>query len=323
MRNISFKPRFFPFVNGKRKTISLFNFMPMKKSAIILYSLLFLFACQGIKKEKALAATQAKPQDILCEAADSATLQSLLKQFSGEKGTAMGMLVTKLGKAFLGVPYVSHTLEHGKEEPLTVESDALDCTTFAETALALARTIKSPEADLNRFARELENIRYRDGERDGYLSRLHYFSDWIRNNRQKGIVGEPAQKFGGPLDVQVDFMSTHPESYAVLKENPELVPEIAKQEKEVSAREYFFVPKEAIENKEQFLREGDIVGLATSIKGLDVAHVGILVEVEGRIHLLHASTQTNRVVISEEPLADMLQSKKIYTGIMIARPVDY
>jgi hypothetical protein len=295
----------------------------MKKIALILFSSFFLFACQNVQKEKAHAATQTKPQNIiLCEAPDSAKLQSLLKQFSGEKETPMGVLVAKLGKEFLDVSYVSHTLEHGKEEPLTVESDALDCTTFAETALALARTVKSPEANLGRFASELENIRYRDGKRDGYLSRLHYFSDWIHNNGQKGIVDEPAQEFGEALDIHVYFMSGHPESYAVLKENPELVPEIAKQEKDVSAREYFFVPKEAIENKEQFLREGDIVGLATSIKGLDIAHVGILVEVAGRIHLLHASTSTNQVIISEEPLADLLQNKKSYTGMMIARPIE-
>lgn len=294
----------------------------MKKIAFIIYGFLFLFACQNMQKEKLHASTQLKSTDVVCEPADSVQLHSILKQFFGKEELPVNQLIIRIGQQFIGVPYVSHTLEHGKEEPLTVEMDELDCTTFAETALALARTIKSSKSNFEQYTRELEQIRYRDGKRDGYPSRLHYFSDWIFNNRQKGLVSEPAQNFGKPLDIRVDFMSTHPESYSVLKENPQLVPEIAKQEKEISARDFYFLPKEEVEAREADLKEGDIVGLTTNIAGLDVAHVGILVEVNKRIHLMHASTQSNQVVISEKPLADLLQNKKSYTGIMIARPVN-
>jgi len=294
----------------------------MKKLGFIIYSLLVLFACQHIQKEKASAAIQTKTQAILCEAADSATIQLLLEKFQAEKETPVGQLMVHIGKEFLGAPYVAATLEHGKEEPLTVEADALDCTTFAETAFAISRSVKSHDNSFARFAQELEKIRYRNGKRDSYLSRLHYFSDWIYDSRQKGMTSEPAREIGSPLDVEVNFMSSHPESYPVLKANPELVGEIAKQEAEVSARDYFFIPKAEVETKEPFLHEGDIAGITTSIKGLDIAHVGILIQVEGRIHLLHASTTTNQVVISEEPLADLLHNKKSYTGIMIARPVE-
>ena len=294
----------------------------MKKLGFIIYSLLVLFACQNIQKEKASAAIQTKTEDVLCEAADSATIQSLLEKFHTEKEAPVNQLMVRIGQEFLGTPYVAATLEHGKEEPLTVEADALDCTTFAETVFALSRTLKSDDNSFARFARELEKIRYRNGKRDGYLSRLHYFSDWIYDSRQKGMTSEPALEIGSPLDVEVNFMSSHPESYPVLKANPELIGEIAKQETEVSARDYFFIPKAEVEAKEQFLREGDIAGITTSIKGLDIAHVGILINVEGRIHLMHASTTTNQVIISEEPLADLLQNKKSYTGIMLARPVE-
>jgi hypothetical protein len=288
----------------------------MVKTLLISISIFLFLACQTAQTQ------QTAPSDIVCQLADSAKFQSVIRQLGDRTDQPMGKLVADVGKQFLGVAYAEQTLEHGKDEPLTVELEGLDCTTFAETALAIARTLKSEKPDFSTFARELENLRYREGKRDGYLSRLHYFSDWIYDNEQKGLISQPTNDFGQPLDLFVNFMSTHPESYPVLNGNPELVSTLAEQEKVVSARNYFFVTKEEVESKESNLKEGDLVGLATSIKGLDVTHVGILVEVGSRIHLMHASTASNQVVISDEPLADFLQAKKSYTGILVARPID-
>ena len=116
-------------------------------------------------------------------------------------------------------------------------------------------------------------------------------------------------------------MSAHAESYAALKENPELTAIIAQQEKVISEREIFFLKKENVEANEDKLHEGDLVGLTTNIQGLDVSHTGILVRVNGHIHLLHASSSLGKVVISEEPLTELLTNKKSYTGIVIARPL--
>ncbi len=288
----------------------------MIKTTLISYCIFLFLACQTAQPK------QTGQPEILCQRADSAKFQSVMTQLADEADQPMGKLVADVGKQFLGVAYEEQTLEHGKDEPLTVELEGLDCTTFAETALAIARTIKSGKADFATFTRELENLRYRQGKRDGYLSRLHYFSDWIYDNEQKGLINQPAKTFGQPLDLEVDFMSTHPESYPVLKENLALVNTLAEQEKVISARRYFFVPKDEVETNESNLKEGDLVGLTTSIKGLDVTHVGIVVDSGGRKHLMHASTASNQVVISDEPLADFLQNKKSYTGILVARPLD-
>jgi len=288
----------------------------MIKTTLISFSIFLFLACQTGQTQ------QTRLSEIVCQLADSVKFESVIKQLGNRADQPMGKLVADVGKQFLGVAYAEQTLEHGKDEPLTVELEGLDCTTFAETALAIALTIKSGKTDFSAFTRELENLRYRQGQRDGYLSRLHYFSDWIYDNEQKGLISQPARNFGQPVNVTVNFMSTHPESYPVLKENPGLVSTLAEQEKAISSRHYFFVPKDDVENKESNLKEGDLVGLATSIKGLDVTHVGILVEVGSRIHLMHASTASNQVVISDKPLADFLQAKKSYTGILVARPVD-
>ena len=252
--------------------------------------------------------------------ADSILAEKVISRFSANSGENAGVLVAQIGKEFLGTPYVGQTLENGKQERLIVNLRELDCTTFAENCLALALAARSEKPGFEQFINELEKIRYRQGIRNGYPSRLHYFSDWIYDNGQKGLISEPAANFGSPLHVQVNFMSSHPDSYPVVKDHPELVPVLAEQEKTISDRPYFYLKKEEVQFIEDQLQEGDIVGLTTTVAGLDVTHVGILVKKDRRIHLLHASSSLGKVVISEEPLSEMLMNKKSYTGIMVARP---
>jgi hypothetical protein len=261
-----------------------------------------------------------KTEAVIYSRPDSILAEDILLRFSSRQKEPTAQLAAEIGRTFLGTPYVGQTLENGKEERLVVNLRELDCTTFAENCLALALTVKSGKSGFEQFTKELEKIRYRQGKRDSYPSRLHYFSDWIHDNGQKRLISEPAANFGSPLHVRVNFMSSHPDSYPVLKDHPELVPVLAEQEKTISERHYFFLKKEDVSSNEDKLNEGDIVGLTTTIAGLDVTHVGILVKQNGRIHLLHASSALEKVVVSEEPLSDLLMNKKSYTGIMIARP---
>ncbi|WP_159518279.1 N-acetylmuramoyl-L-alanine amidase-like domain-containing protein [Sunxiuqinia indica] len=294
----------------------------MIKWFLFIFCLSLFSGCQSAGKKSVKSSSQTSQRPIVCQLSDSSRIQQVLAQYADSSGLSTADLLAETGKQFLGVPYVAHTLEHGATEPLTVEVDGLDCTTFVETALALARTIKSGEPEFDQFTNQLETIRYRDGNRQGYPSRLHYFSDWIFNNQQKGLVSQPTADFGKPLDIEVNFMSTHPNSYEVLKDNPELVKTIADQEQAISERDYFYLPKSEFASNEKHLKTGDIIGIVTSINGLDVAHTGILLDVGGRIHLMHASTLSNQVVISEQPFAEMLESKKSYLGILVARPTD-
>ena len=115
-------------------------------------------------------------------------------------------------------------------------------------------------------------------------------------------------------------MSNHPDSYRQLKENPDLVEAIARQEKEISKREMYYVPESMVSEIESQLMEGDIVGITTGVEGLAISHVGILVKRSGRIHLLHASSAAKKVAVSENTLEDYLVNSKSATGIMVARP---
>jgi len=263
---------------------------------------------------------QLRSNELIACKDDSLLVSKYLSEFAPESQKSTGELIVGIGKALMGTPYVTQTLETGKDEKLVVNLRELDCTTFDETCLALATTIKAGKTDFASYARQLEKIRYRNGERNGYLSRLHYFSDWLYDNEQKKIISPLSPDFQTSFEKTINFMSTHSDSYPVLKENPELIGQIAAHEKKISQRNMYFLPKAKIQPNEKELHNGDIVAITTSIGGLDIAHVGFVIWVDGRVHLLHASSALEKVVISDQPLADYLAGKKSFTGIMIARP---
>lgn len=277
---------------------------------------LFSFACHtGTTK------VSIPDEQIIQDAKDIIIFEGLMKKFLEQKKLPIGELVVAIGKSFEGTPYVGQTLEKGIEEKLVVNLREFDCTTFVENCLAFARTVKSDNPSYDNFLQELQRIRYRNGVRDQYPSRLHYFSDWLFNNSEKKIISLPTRSNTEVFANKVNFMSSHPDSYQQLKENPGFIDQLKKQEEAISARPYHYISKEKIKEAEDELKEGDIAGITTNIAGLDIVHTVFLTKVNGRIHLLHASSSAKKVVISDEPLEDYLATKKIQTGIMIGRPI--
>lgn len=254
------------------------------------------------------------------EQKDKEILQQVFEELKTQQDKTTAELVVLAGKFFKETPYVAHTLEVDKEQ-LVINLHELDCTTYAENCLAIARTVKSKELTFEHFAKELTQIRYRKGIINGYPSRLHYFSDWIYANDKKGLTQDVSKDIGNiSYPNTVNFMSTHPASYKQLENNPAFVAKIAQQEKKISSREVFFLPKEKLDKFEDQLKEGDIVGITTSVSGLDITHVGIIVKNSGKVHLMHASSKAEKVAISENTLQEYLLGRKSATGIMVTRP---
>ena len=289
----------------------------MKKIATCILLLIFLVAC--LSQSSTVAGIK---DSMIFQPQDKDIVERVITMFSGERNLETGELMIKIAKSMMGTPYVAHTLETGVSEDMVVNLREMDCTTFAENVLALTRTIKSENPDFDKFVSELEQIRYRDGKRNGYLSRLHYFSDWIFDNNQKRTVQDVSAEIAQVLyPNKVDFMSKHPDSYQILKSNPELIQQLRLQEEIVSERVAWYIPKDRISEFENQLRDGDIVALTTSISGLDVTHVGLVVWENDHARLLHASSKEMKVVISEETLEEYLANSKSSTGIMVARPL--
>lgn len=295
-----------------KSVFSLNNQILMKNSLWTLLLLFLLFSCRNPKVDF---------DQVSCLAADREILEQVFQYCSADQDMSTSALMVRVGSFFLGTPYVAHTLESG-EEHLVINLREMDCTTFAENCLALTRTIKSGSLTFERFASSLQAVRYRDGKIRAYPSRLHYFCDWIYNNDQKRLIRDMSEELAHTsLRKQINFMSTHPESYPQLKENPEFVEALAAQEAEIDERKMFYIPENRIAELEDQLMEGDIAGITTEIDGLAIQHVVILIRKGDRIHMLHASSTAEKVVVSDQTLEEYLLESKSASGIMLARPL--
>ena len=251
----------------------------------------------------------------------------------GYAGLSIGDLVVRIGETFIGTPYAPHTLEAPGEEGLVIELEELDCVTFVENVLALARFVQTaPDGLLGAraasrqrlfFSGILEDIRYRDGELDEYPSRLHYFSEWISDNHATGLVRDVSQELGGVADAEpIDFMTTHPDAYRQLDEDPAFLTELREVEARLSAEPRYYIPEDRIAAVEDRIQDGDIIAATSTVAGLDIAHTGIALWRDGRLHLLHAPLAGGVVQISEVPLAERIQRIGGQDGVMVARPVE-
>lgn len=221
----------------------------------------------------------------------------------------------QVAMSFLGTPYVAHTLE-SPEEHLVVNVRQLDCTTFVENVLALARTIQDNERTADAFRRNLTQCRYRGGVIQGYGSRLHYFSSFLGQLVERGEAELVYPGDRQAYDKPINFMSGHRQLYPSLGDSTAYRLTLDAERKLLTTPR-FFIPKDRI--REDLFRPGDIVGITSSIKGLDVSHEGFAVRKAGRIYLLHASSEKGKVMLTAEPLTAYLRQHPAQTGIMVAR----
>lgn len=238
----------------------------------------------------------------------------------------LGEVVQALGDQLVGMPYVAGTLDEPDREELVVRLTGFDCVTFVESVLALAQAVVAGEPTYEAFAAHLEALRYRDGVRDGYCSRLHYFTDWLLNNDRRGRVALAPEGFPGevPFTRRVGFMSRHRAAYRHLATDDAALACIRGVEADLNAAldaaPLVYVPQARIREAYPQLRAGDVVALVTDVEGLDVAHTGFVYRFpDGRVGLLHASTAGT--VVREPDLQRYVERNRRQTGILVARPL--
>ena len=231
----------------------------------------------------------------------------------------MGTAMTTLGMQFLGASYLAGTLDAPDTEQLVARFDGFDCVTFVETMLALARGVAVQDYRYATFAGHLADQRYRDG-RISYCSRLHYFSEWIASNAARGTVRDMTAELGGiPLGDTLSFMSTHREAYPRFATNDSLWTCVRDMEERLRETPIYYVPQDRIRAVYDRLQTGDIIGMATSIDGLDIAHTGLVYKHDGKTGMLHASI-SGSVKVSPD-LQRYVQNIDHQIGIVVARPL--
>ncbi|WP_375445333.1 N-acetylmuramoyl-L-alanine amidase-like domain-containing protein [uncultured Fibrella sp.] len=248
-----------------------------------------------------------------------------LRQITIVPGRTVAETAVQTAGTLLGKPYVYHTLEGNEHEQLVVNLHEFDCSTFIETTLALALAeqelpAKYTPAQLETtFCRYLTKLRYRNGQIDGYASRLHYLSDWLRDNERKGLLQDVTHDIGG-IQVQkaVNYMTAAVHKYPHLAD-PAVYKQMVQVQSDISQQPFYFIPTKLFKSLESKFREGDIVMLTAARPGLDMRHVGYATWRNGRLHLLHASSDYKKVVLTPQPLAEYLLANKRLSGVRVAR----
>ena len=268
-----------------------------------------------------VVASTLQAQEILYTPGDSTFITGLLQKYNAAKMSG-GSLMLAIAGEFTGNKYIAGTLEQGSNEPLVINTQELDCTTFVEQVVAIYATVNEGKEGFRDMCTNLQRIRYRGGIRSGYASRLHYISQWIADSAKQHIIHEiDYGPVGRTLPIDLHYMSTHPASYKQLQENSTLVKEIAKWERAMHGIEAAYIPKQELLRtaNELPVYDGDIIALTTNIKGLDVTHIGFAFWENGKLHMLHASSAEGKVIKDHKNLYEYQKNKKNQTGIRVFR----
>ena len=208
-------------------------------------------------------------------------------------GTRIGMI----SEAFLGMPYEGHPLIGDAETPeqFVVYLSGVDCVTFVDYVVALAYA-----RDLDGFYNVLRRMRYRDGH-VSFLNRNHFFTQWISRNPEVVDVTDRV----GPVAAVEKRLNDRGDGRRWLEGLP------------VDHRTVRYIPRDQVDGEVLGrLKTGQVVGFYTSLAGLDVTHVGVLVRKEKGIAVRHASTKGT---VREDDLRTYLAEHPRVGGIMVAQ----
>lgn len=263
---------------------------------------------------------------------DRARLASWVRTLRAELLTTprvpLGRAVARVGELSLGSPYVAGMLDaYAKEggdprsEPLTLDLSRFDCVLLVEGCLAVARAAQG-QGRWSDFAREVERMRYRGGVRNGYASRLHYFSEWIADNARRGLLRDLGTELGGSRDERpLRFMTEHRSAYPALRDDATFQA-IAERERALDSMRRVVIPTARIAAVQDRLQTGDVLAFATRIAGLDATHTGFAYrDRAGVMRVLHAPLSGGAVEVSRRTLPDYVAAIRNATGIMVARPL--
>ncbi|OPY65742.1 MAG: hypothetical protein A4E63_02882 [Syntrophorhabdus sp. PtaU1.Bin050] len=214
-----------------------------------------------------------------------------------------GERIDFLSRQFLGVGYRENTLIGDTEtaEAFVVNFEGVDCFTFVDyvEAMRCSRSFAG-------FVNNLRRIRYRSGNVT-FEERNHFFTDWREFNH--GLVEDVTAQTGGARTKTIRKLLN------VKADGTPYLSGIPPRERTIE-----YIPSYAIDDEVVAkLKTGDYVGVYSELPGLDVSHVGILVDHSGRIHLRHASSLAGCRKVCDQDFVSYIAEKP---GIMVLRSFD-
>lgn len=244
--------------------------------------------------------------------------------------------------ALLGVKYLEFPMGEGPQgrydsDP-TVRLDAVDCVTFVEQSLAMARA-RTAEGMLDELAR----IRYKNGVTT-YQDRNHFTeADWLPNNIAAGIIRDITAEVAGSDTRTITKLISKRAWYAAKTVKDLKGPRIAglsEAEKQALVAEWrasgayipdqtaslAYLPIETLARHAKDIPNGTIVSLVRADKPTIptvVSHMGLILQKDGHTFLRHAA-QGDRVIDVPVPgyFDKYKTSKWPLLGLNLAAPTE-
>ena len=242
----------------------------------------------------------------------------------------LGQRTIRVAREMIGTPYVNYSLEvDDRIESPSVNLKGMDCWTYYENALAIARMLRykpgpyKPQDMLHM----IEVERYRNGTcTGGYLSRMHHLEEVFYNNQRRGYATNITSRLPGAvrLNREIREMTVQWQSYRYLRSDPSLIPLMGRIEAQVSQLPVYHIPKSKARDVEKYLQDGDICAITTNWESGYTSHVGLIVRLNDRAYFTHATSDRDkgRMVIIDRPITDYLNGGSKHAGIVICRPND-
>jgi hypothetical protein len=236
----------------------------------------------------------------------------------------------RVAREFIGTPYLNYSLEvDDRIESPVVNLMAMDCWTYYENALAVARLLRykpGPYQPLD-MLHMVEIERYRDGICTGsYLSRMHQLEEVFDNNQRRGFATNITPRLPGAVRLRRDIheMPVAWKNYRYLRSNPSLIEPMARIEARVSQLPVVHIPRAKVRAVEAYLQDGDICAITTTAQDAYTSHVGLIMRINGRAYFTHATSDRDkgRMVTIDRPITDYLNGSISHAGIIICRPLD-
>ncbi|MGL5016850.1 MAG: N-acetylmuramoyl-L-alanine amidase-like domain-containing protein [Luteolibacter sp.] len=242
----------------------------------------------------------------------------------------LGERTIRVGREMVGTPYVNYTLEvdDAIESPV-VNLKAMDCWTFYENALGLARMLKYKPGPYKPqdLLHMVEIERYRNGVCTGsYLSRMHHLEEVFHDNQRRGYATNITSRIPGAerLRREIREMTVQWKAYRYLRSNPSLIEPMGQIEAQVSNLPVYHIPRDKVRDAEKYLQNGDICAITTRHTGGYTSHVGLIMRINDRAYFAHATSDRDkgRMVLIDKPITDYINGGTKNAGIIICRPND-
>ena len=139
------------------------------------------------------------------------------------------------------------------------------------------------------------------------------------DNIKKGNILDLSKKLGGEkLNKKISFMTSHSALYPKLKDDTLSQQRMLEIENEINQNSIYYIPKSKIQNISAKIKSGNLIFITTATEGLDFAHVGIAINENGVLKMIHASSSAKKVVKTPTSLSEYLKGMKNFTGISVA-----